>query len=119
MPQASRVAVPGGNYVVTKFEEIESIQSYLIAFTVSDFLYVQDTTGRISQRIFAKQQSIANGDGKLALDVSGKILEAFEVYLNTSFSLPKMDQAALPNFAAGAMENWVHFIAFEHLYEDN
>jgi aminopeptidase N len=107
MPQASRLPVSGGNYVITKFEEIESIQSYLIAFTVSDFLFVQDTTGRIPQRVFAKPQSISSGYGQLALNVSGKILEGFENYLDTPFSLPKMDQAALPNFAAGAMENWV------------
>lgn len=107
MPEASRVEVPGGSYVVTKFEEIPSIQSYLIAFTVSDFLYREDTTGRIPQRVFAKPQSIAAGHGKLALDVSGKILEGFEQYLGTPYSLPKMDQAALPDFAAGAMENWV------------
>lgn len=110
MPVANTTRVGDSNYVVTKFEEILSIQSYLIAFIVSDFTFVQDTTGRIPQRIFAKPKSIADGHGQYALDVSRDILEGFEQYLNTSFSLPKMDQAAMPDFAAGAMENWVKLL---------
>lgn len=101
MPELSRTAEIGTNYVVTKFEEIPSIQSYLIAFIVSDFTSVQDTTGRIPQKVYAKPQSIVDGHGSLALEVSRPILEGFEQYLSTSFSLPKMDQAAMPNFAAG------------------
>lgn len=93
MPQASRTSVPGTNYVVTKFEEIPSMQSYLIAFTVSDFTFADDNTSSVPQRVFAKPQSISNGEARLALDVSGKILEEFESYLGVDFELPKMDQA--------------------------
>lgn len=101
MPEASRTAEVGGNYVVTKFEEIPSVQSYLIAFTVSDFTSVQDTTGPTPQRIFATPQSIANGYGSVALVASVKLLSGFEDYLGVNYTLPKMDQAAMPDFAAG------------------
>lgn len=101
MPEQSRLAEAGGNYVVTKFDEIESVQSYLIAFTISDFLYIQDTTRATPQRIFAKPQSIAAGDGAVALEASGKLLSGFEDYLKVEYTLPKMDQAAMPDFAAG------------------
>lgn len=108
MPVATRIAEPAPNadYVVTKFQDIPSIQSYLIAFTVSDFIPVEDNSRFIPQRVFAKPQSISNGEEKLALEVSGKILEGFEKYLGVNYSLPKMDQAAIPDFAGGAMENW-------------
>jgi aminopeptidase N len=101
--QDNRTAVEGTNYVTTKFKRVPSVQSYLIAFTVSDFLFVQDTTGFVPQRIFAKPQSIANGEARYALENSYKILLGFEQYLSIPYSLEKMDQAAMPDFAAGAM----------------
>lgn len=108
MPMISRIAVPDTNHVTTKFETIESVQSYLVAFIVSDFTAADDMAGRVGQRVFAKRQSINAGHAKYAIDVSRPILEGFEKYLGTNFSLPKMDQAALADFAAGAMENWVN-----------
>lgn len=96
----------GTNFVVTKFHDVPSVQTYLIAFIVSDFHYVEDTSGLVPHRIYAKQLSIATGEASLALDASNPLLSGFERYLGVPFSIDKMDQAALPNFAAGAMENW-------------
>ncbi|CRL01384.1 CLUMA_CG014379, isoform A [Clunio marinus] len=104
-PQESRVP-DGGNYVVTTFKTIPSVQSYLIAFIVSDFAYIENNDGSVPHRIFAKSESIKAGDADLALTASVYLLEKFEEYVNISYSLDKMDQAAMPDFAAGAMENW-------------
>lgn len=101
MPEASRTVESDQNYVVTKFEVIPSIQSYLIAFIISDFNFVQDAAGSVNQRVYAKPQSLSDGHGKLALEVSRPILEGFENYLGINYSLPKMDQAAMPDFDAG------------------
>lgn len=38
--------------------------------------------------------------------VGPKVLTHFEEWFNVSFPLPKQDMAALPDFSAGAMENW-------------
>ena len=35
-----------------------------------------------------------------------KVLEFFEQYYNIKFPLPKQDMIAIPDFSAGAMENW-------------
>jgi aminopeptidase N len=34
------------------------------------------------------------------------VLSHFEKFFNVSFPLPKQDMIAIPDFAAGAMENW-------------
>lgn len=98
------------NYVTTVFEETPPVQSYLIAFLVSDFEYEEDNATPTPHRVFAKPSSIRSGHGKLSIGVSRSILHELETYTGVDFSLPKMDQAAIPDFAAGAMENWVSFV---------
>lgn len=79
------------------------MQTYLLAFVVSDFEYVENSTVVPGQRVYAKPSSIINGDADYALSVSPAILQEFEEYLGVNYTLPKMDQIALPNFAAGAV----------------
>jgi aminopeptidase N len=40
------------------------------------------------------------------LSIGPKILHYYEKYFGIAFPLPKIDMVALPDFAAGAMENW-------------
>lgn len=100
-PAVSRAPEAGTNYVLTRFDEVQSVQSYLIAFTISDFEFVEDLTRGVPHRIYAKPQSIASGHGRLALSIAADLLEGYEQYLGVNYSLAKMDQAAIPDFAAG------------------
>jgi aminopeptidase N len=91
--------------MITKFAEIPSMQTYLLAFLVSDFQFVSNTSVVPPQRVFAKPSSISNGDANYALGVSPDVLKGFEDYLDIPYTFPKMDQVALPNFAAGAVSS--------------
>lgn len=105
-PQISQVAddeAPG--YVITSFAELPSVQTYLLAFIVSDFTFVENATVVPPQRVWAKPSSISNGDASYALQVSPEVMKGLEEYTGINYTLPKMDQIALPNFAAGAVSS--------------
>lgn len=90
----------------TTFAATEVMSTYLLAFIVSDFGFIEQNIDKLQIRIFARQEAINAGQGEYALIVTGPILKFFERYYNVSYPLPKSDQIALPDFNAGAMENW-------------
>uniref|UniRef100_A0A3Q1HIW6 Aminopeptidase n=1 Tax=Anabas testudineus TaxID=64144 RepID=A0A3Q1HIW6_ANATE len=97
------VALP----VVTSFEPTEIMSTYLLAFVVCDFTYIGSEQGaEVLIRIWARRKAIKEGQGNYALEKTGPILAFFEDYYNSSYPLSKSDQIALPDFSAGAMENW-------------
>uniref|UniRef100_A0A8D0AU72 Aminopeptidase n=1 Tax=Sander lucioperca TaxID=283035 RepID=A0A8D0AU72_SANLU len=57
-------------------------------------------------RIWARRKAIEDRQGDYALNVTGPILQFYEHYYNATYPLSKSDQIALPDFNAGAMENW-------------
>ncbi|MCX7564643.1 M1 family aminopeptidase, partial [Xanthomonadaceae bacterium XH05] len=80
--------------------------TYLLAFIVSDFTYIEQIDDNLQIRIFARKEAIDAGQGQYALNVTGPIMKFFEEYYSVPYPLPKSDQIALPDFNAGAMENW-------------
>lgn len=106
MPEVSRIPVAGTSYIVTSFDQTLSMQSYLVAFTVSNFIFIEDNSAVPPQKIYGKRHSIENGEGELALDAAVVLMAGFEEYLGIPYSFPKMDQFACPNFRFAAMENW-------------
>ncbi|XP_037031041.1 aminopeptidase N-like [Bradysia coprophila] len=103
-----REVVDSGNgIVVTHFQTTPPTPTYLIAFVVSDF--VQENNGinaDFPHATYARPNAIQGA--AYSVEMGEKILKAFDDYLTIPFShaLPKMDQVAVPDFAAGAMENW-------------
>uniref|UniRef100_A0A8C8HIX1 Aminopeptidase n=1 Tax=Oncorhynchus tshawytscha TaxID=74940 RepID=A0A8C8HIX1_ONCTS len=90
----------------TSFDKTKKMSTYLLAFIVSDYDYINSTNDNVLIRIYARKKAIADGQGEYALSKTGPILKFFEKYYNATYPLPKSDQIALPDFNAGAMENW-------------
>uniref|UniRef100_A0A8P4JVL2 Aminopeptidase n=1 Tax=Dicentrarchus labrax TaxID=13489 RepID=A0A8P4JVL2_DICLA len=104
--ESSNVNIEGHDVQKTVFQPTEKMSTYLLAFIVSDFSFINNTIDGVLIRIFARTPAIAAGQGDYALNKTGPILKFFEKYYNSSYPLPKSDQIALPDFNAGAMENW-------------
>lgn len=80
------------------------MSTYLLAFFVSDFQAATNADAKVTQRVFARTEAVP--ETGFALESGVNILEALEAYLGYEYEFEKMDQVAVPDFAAGAMENW-------------
>lgn len=76
------------------------MSTYLVAFVVSDFQAQRNGSFAIWARKSAQEQT------KFALQIGPSILKYYEEFFQIKFPLPKIDMVALPDFSAGAMENW-------------
>ncbi|VDN05394.1 unnamed protein product [Thelazia callipaeda] len=92
-------------WVCTYFEETLPMSSYLLAIAVTDFEHLEAKTKRgIQFRIWSRREAL--NQTKYALELGVKSIEFFENYYGIPFPLRKQDMIAVPDFAAGAMENW-------------
>lgn len=94
----------GDGRVTTDFETTPLVSTYLIAFIVSDFGYVEFNAtddNPTKQRVYANKDYVNQAEYALAEGVS--ILNAIAKYVQVPFSLEKMDQAAIPQFRAGGL----------------
>lgn len=94
---------------MTEFGVTPKMSSYLLAFIVSEFDYVSNESDSpaplIKQRVYARPEFKSKLN--YALDKSYKLLNGLVDYVNVSYEVDKMYSAAIPDFSAGAMENWV------------
>ena len=49
---------------------------------------------------------MVDGSAVFSAQVAAKLLHFFENYFESPYQLSKLDSVAIPDFAAGAMENW-------------
>lgn len=90
---------------VVRFAESPIMSTYLLAFIVGDFDFVEGKTNEgIQVRVYTPVKK--KEQGLFALDVAIRTLSFFQEYFEVPYPLPKMDLIAIPDFAAGAMENW-------------
>ena len=87
---------------VTEFETTPPMSTYLVAFVVSDFEVNKDPNKKMT--VWIRKELLKDTD--FARDSGWEILKALENYLKVDYQLIKMDQVGIPDFIAGAMENW-------------
>jgi puromycin-sensitive aminopeptidase len=102
-PEHWTKAAPGWKRV--RFEKTPRMPTYLLAFVVAELecLEANDPNGvpvRVWTRPGVKEQ------GHFALEQGCHTLAYFAGWFGIPYAFPKLDMVALPDFAAGAMENW-------------
>lgn len=97
--------VHGGAKKAVKFTTSPLMSTYLVAFIVGNLNYIETKNFRVPIRVYATpDQDIEHG--RFSLDLAAKTLAFYEKAFDNDFPLPKMDMVAVPDFSAGAMENW-------------
>ena len=81
------------------------MSSYLLAFIKGHFEHIsKKTKDVVDVRVFVTPGK--KRQAEFALEVAVKTLEFYTNYFGIKFPLPASDLIAIPDFAAGAMENW-------------
>ncbi|TQN68925.1 Aminopeptidase 2, partial [Colletotrichum shisoi] len=102
-----------------RFNKSPVMSTYLVAFIVGELNYIETNDFRVPIRVYAPPSEDIER-GRYALDIGVKALEFYEKAFGLPYPLPKLDQVAIPDFAAGAMENWglVTYRTVEVLFDD-
>ena len=88
-----------------RFDRSPIMSTYLLAFIVGDMACIQkESQSGTLMRIWTTKGK--EDQGQFALETSLRLLDYYNEYFGIPFPLPKLDHIALPDFAAGAMENW-------------
>jgi aminopeptidase N len=91
-----------GRHTMT-FSETPKMSSYLVAMAVGDFTCLEGGTEGVPIRICATPDKTELGH--IALDAAQRILAFYNGYYAIKYPFKKLDVLAVPDFAAGAMEN--------------
>ncbi|KAK3129912.1 hypothetical protein QOZ80_6BG0486490 [Eleusine coracana subsp. coracana] len=103
MPVAMKTV--NGPMKTVQYGESPLMSTYLVAIVVGSFDYIESVTAE-GTRVRVYTQVGKSNQGKFALDVGVKSLHLYKDYFGTPYPLPKLDMVAIPDFAAGAMENY-------------
>ncbi len=97
-PSADRASV------TWRFAATKPMSSYLIAIAIGDFASTPErVVNGVPLRVWALKGKEALGT--FALDVTAELLPFYEDYFAAPYHFDKLDNVAVPNFGAGAMEN--------------
>uniref|UniRef100_A0A4W3KBD6 Leucyl/cystinyl aminopeptidase n=2 Tax=Callorhinchus milii TaxID=7868 RepID=A0A4W3KBD6_CALMI len=103
--QKNATVEKNGGLFEDEFCESVKMSTYLVAFIVAELTHVTSSSksGTVVSvhAVPHKMEQI-----HYALEAAVKLLDFYESYFNISYPLKKLDLVGIPDFQAGAMENW-------------
>ncbi len=92
-------------YKIVRFKATPNMSSYLLALIVGELEHLHGKSKR-GVKIRVHTTPGKKAQGKFALEFTKKALDYLENYFGIKYPLPILDLLAIPDFSAGAMENW-------------
>ncbi len=88
------------------FDKTVKMSTYLVAFAFGEMQSkLTETKSGVKVGVFSTKAHQSN-ELDFALDISKRAIDFYEDFYQTPYPLPHSWQLALPDFSAGAMENW-------------
>jgi len=108
--QAVSNTLPKSEYAVSNtkkridFERTPKMSTYLLYFGIGNWEMIEKKFGSLLIRGIATPGK--SEQTRFAIDWAARCLAFYETYFGKKYPLQKLDLIAVPDFAAGAMENW-------------
>ena len=103
-PIETDTPVPGAAKHTIKFATTPKMSTYLVAFLVGDFQCTAGEQDGVAIRVCSTPDKVALT--AYGVDVAKYVLHYYNNYFGIPYPLKKLDLIALPDFEAGAMENF-------------
>src|SRR5271170_2475537 len=87
-----------------EFARTPKMSTYLVAFLVGDFKCTEGKSDGVPIRACSTPDKVELT--KFALESAKYVLHYYDTYFGIKYPMPKLDMVALPDFEAGAMENF-------------
>jgi len=99
----------GDGFVLTTFATTEPVSTYLTSLLAGHYTIVdgelETAKGRISSRVICRRSLAESLDTEAILEVTQGGFRTFEHHFGLPYAFGKYDQAFVPEYNAGAMEN--------------
>ncbi|XP_019956595.2 leucyl-cystinyl aminopeptidase [Paralichthys olivaceus] len=104
MPLAKSTPLSGG-LIQDEFEKTTvNMSTYLVAFIVANFTPISKNVSNIQVSVYSVPEKKEHTE--YALETASQLLEFYNTFFEIDYPLKKLDLVAIPDFLAGAMENW-------------
>lgn len=104
MPKAKTTLLPNG-LQLDEFEKTSvKMSTYIVAFIVANFTPISKNVSETLVSVYSVPEKKEHTE--YALDTACKLLEFYNDFFEIDYPLKKLDLVAIPDFLAGAMENW-------------
>ncbi|XP_067653154.1 aminopeptidase N-like [Haliotis asinina] len=90
--------------VAKPFKRTVVMPTYLLAFIICDYEYIEDIASNVTYRTFAMPKRIQFADKAQMHGM--KMFNRLSEYFKPAYVYDKLDNIVIPNFVSGAMENW-------------
>ena len=97
--------ITGDKKKAVTFNRSPLMLTYLLAFVIGKFNYIETNEFCLLIRVLATPNKNIE-HGRFSLELVAKTLFFYEEAFDSKYPLPKMGMVSIPDFSAGAMENW-------------